>query len=691
MDNSDVLQRNAAGELEVRVVNGTEKADAPANYDDVFTVNSEGKRALRVVGAGGGGGTGTVTSVNGVQPVDGNVEITGDNITATVGEEEATITQHLTTLKNDESELGEQVQGLQQSINNKLNVAQGVDNYGKMMQVSSSGNLELATNPLGIHWDVVTPDTSSIGSLIAPVYRLGDLDLPDGRYKIYVSSATSADYGLPMVYAIYFTKNQNSFYGEIVYCGNELPNQGNLDSFFRIVSSSNAEVDGAYIGTKTSLADNGVYLYIEPSAIGHRVGGSVINDCFKASKLINLDTGEETSVEFSSYMNYGEQPPGSPSAIRLKLFYAETNKWDSSGNSNYMTKRPTVYIYNGTQDPVSHDEFSSIFTYRISINNNDDYVVFYVVVGEGVLTALCEKSTGIFSNLEWEMRFYGDAFEIYPKTELSEEQNFSASINFFGTKAGASFYLTDGPRLSEGNVYPVYKGDEPIQLAEMPTITALELGKIIQYIGTNTDDYKQGYFYKASGELVSSPESASISNITAYPSGEATSATVSVNLTALKNVLLNMGLEMQSLKVMTNNIEDQVLTPLIEYNGNLYYMSNEDDAGATVFTITPNGATGMIQFNVDYTPESETVQNESWVPVNVQPGLPDQTGNAGKFLTTDGTNASWGKIQTDATLTGSGTADSPLGIAATVPAQTGTFVLKCIDGTLTWVAETTEA
>ena len=76
--------------------------------------------------------------------------------------------------------------------------------------------------------------------------------------------------------------------------------------------------------------------------------------------------------------------------------------------------------------------------------------------------------------------------------------------------------------------------------------------------------------------------------------------------------------------------------------------------------------------------------------------LPDQTGNAGKFLTTDGTNASWGKVQaaaitTDATLTGSGTADSPLGIAATVPAQTGTFVLKCIDGTLTWVAEITEA
>ena len=161
MDNSDVLQRNADGELEVRVVNGTEKADAPANYDDVFTVNSEGKRALRVVGAGGGGGTGTVTSVNGVQPVDGNVEITGDNIAATVGEEEATITQHLTTLQQSINEkqdalTAEQLAAANSGITSakvasydayageisaKANVAQGVENAGKVMTVGADGNV----------------------------------------------------------------------------------------------------------------------------------------------------------------------------------------------------------------------------------------------------------------------------------------------------------------------------------------------------------------------------------------------------------------------------------------------------------------------------------------------------------------------------------------------------------------------
>ena len=161
MDNSDVLQRNAAGELEVRVVNGTEKADAPANYDDVFTVNTEGKRALRVVGAGGGGGTGTVTSVNGVQPVDGNVAITGDNITATVGEEEATITQHLTTLQQSINEKQDSLTAEQLAaansgitsakvasydayageISGKVNIAQGAENAGKVMTVGADGNV----------------------------------------------------------------------------------------------------------------------------------------------------------------------------------------------------------------------------------------------------------------------------------------------------------------------------------------------------------------------------------------------------------------------------------------------------------------------------------------------------------------------------------------------------------------------
>ena len=112
----EVFTRNDSGELSVRVSNST--GDTSTNKDDIYTRDGQGRLCVRTTGDSGGG-TGTVASVNGVQPVDGNVEITGDNITATVGEEEATITQHLTTFAGE--------------ISAKVNIDQGADNAGKVM------------------------------------------------------------------------------------------------------------------------------------------------------------------------------------------------------------------------------------------------------------------------------------------------------------------------------------------------------------------------------------------------------------------------------------------------------------------------------------------------------------------------------------------------------------------------------
>ena len=93
---------------------------------------------------------GAVTSVNGVQPVAGNVEITGDNITATVGEEEATITQHLTTFASE--------------ISAKVNIDQGADNAGKVMTVGADGNVVPTAGYATQSW-VETQITNSIGSI----------------------------------------------------------------------------------------------------------------------------------------------------------------------------------------------------------------------------------------------------------------------------------------------------------------------------------------------------------------------------------------------------------------------------------------------------------------------------------------------------------------------------------------------
>lgn len=49
--------------------------------------------------------------------------------------------------------------------------------------------------------------------------------------------------------------------------------------------------------------------------------------------------------------------------------------------------------------------------------------------------------------------------------------------------------------LGSGNI-DIQGGGSSIQVSELPTASASELGKIYQYIGNDTADYKNGYFYK---------------------------------------------------------------------------------------------------------------------------------------------------------------------------------------------------
>lgn len=156
------IKTNAGGSSDVTLDDGsqtTAKNTVTISGNIKFTNSvysqvtlSDGKQttAMNVVDLSGGGGTDAVTSVNGVQPVDGNVEITGDNISATVGEEEATITQHLTALKNDEAE--------------KVNIAQGAENAGKVMTVGEDGNVVPTAGYATQSW-VETQITNSIGSI----------------------------------------------------------------------------------------------------------------------------------------------------------------------------------------------------------------------------------------------------------------------------------------------------------------------------------------------------------------------------------------------------------------------------------------------------------------------------------------------------------------------------------------------
>ena len=176
---------------------------------------------------------------------------------------------------------------------------------------------------------------------------------------------------------------------------------------------------------------------------------------------------------------------------------------------------------------------------------------------------------------------------------------------------------------------------------QVETMSTPTQEKIVQYIGATNATYTNGYFYKATGTTTYTDSTtfdpASISGTTTtatagalaglcaeYGSGDITTI-IKGTLTydQSSDLLVFVGLDDTDTQVCTFQL----------------YTQDYTDAG---FTFTGTLADGdVINFT---TTISEVSTTYSWSRIDVQPApeaLPSQTGNAGKFLTTDGTDASW--------------------------------------------------
>ena len=154
------------------------------------------------------------------------------------------------------------------------------------------------------------------------------------------------------------------------------------------------------------------------------------------------------------------------------------------------------------------------------------------------------------------------------------------------------------------------------ELGSMPTADAEYENLIVQYSGSTTPTYTNGYFYRCDSTLVS-----------------AASATISQIVGSTLSDLAVVAADFESFYPETG-IYDFV------FDGVDWYY-NEDFADLTSLGITYSGVPDEGDtIEVDFT---ATEYSYAWNRVDVQPGstLPSQTGNAGKFLTTNGTNASW--------------------------------------------------
>lgn len=151
------------------------------------------------------------------------------------------------------------------------------------------------------------------------------------------------------------------------------------------------------------------------------------------------------------------------------------------------------------------------------------------------------------------------------------------------------------------------------QYATMPTADASNVDNIVQYKGETDATYTNGYFYKNVGTTTAS----------------SATATQTVGAT-----LSDIAVDVDTLESFTGWITDNSLQIFYTADG---WSVDTTSLGVT-YTGTPNVGDAI---TITYTAESTSY---AWTQIDVQPApeaLPDQTGQSGKFLTTDGTDASW--------------------------------------------------
>lgn len=198
--------------------------------------------------------------------------------------------------------------------------------------------------------------------------------------------------------------------------------------------------------------------------------------------------------------------------------------------------------------------------------------------------------------------------------------------------------LDNGKKLNIPTLGGILARIEDIPHVEtLPEATAENINKILQYVGETTDTATQGYFYKNVGT-----ESVEWSGMLMLSTSTEADATIIVD----------------SSKLLAQD-------PLYSGNGScvLLYRDGEwvnwdettFDTAKTVSSLDDWGVAVTMNDGSTYTPQSgdyvrvisTAVTTYAWEQITVQESFPDQTNNAGKFLTTDGEKVSWGEALTN--------------------------------------------
>lgn len=495
-----------------------------------------------------------------------------------------------------------------------------------------------------------------------PVYTIAG-GLPDGKYKFYFSTKQTSDFA-----------QSNGLYAEAVFTvlfniqNTTMEYQGIMGYVF----------DGEYIPSPSfarALDQIDVYTFIgkkgndiviattnEPFSTGVLGSSGVarlVPECFKISAITNVETGEEYIP--TGYVPLDGQIPADFYAYSGRLTMARL------GNPPYI---PSKTIFS----TLSYSEINNNVGFRIETgqankiyircSSEDDVFYAYVYRTPNEYEQEILQATGKFEN--WKFRFSTGVNSVINIDFGTPNftSNVSLAMGAFGSEPSSVFYTSYV--VNQADFLPLvcpYVGIG--KSCRMETPTANQLGGVVQYVGETDANYTKGSNYTAKGTVVIVPESAVAANI------DPNIATISIDASALITAMsAYTGWSESNIRADLNNGHSWQIGYDFDNNQiislNWAAWGGFDASVWSAFTVTPDsGQSGVqyINFVTQYTQESKEVQNGYWELLQPGSSLPSQTGNAGKFLTTDGTDASWGNALTNKT--------TALGAVVISPENTG--------------------
>lgn len=183
---------------------------------------------------------------------------------------------------------------------------------------------------------------------------------------------------------------------------------------------------------------------------------------------------------------------------------------------------------------------------------------------------------------------------------------------------------------------------ESTQVETIPEVSVDNVGKVLQYIGQTNETYTNGYFYKC---LIDASNAFQLNTDNMWLPEHTISI---VNANQLRKAISNEYLAKENSILFYYDIFDGVPAWACDLGNYGFFGPLTDDEmlnnyGISIVKTGDTDAQPGDYFSITYIAENEI---NGWQQIDVQPeadALPDQTGNAGKFLMTDGTTASWGE------------------------------------------------